>query len=524
MSAITVRGFAGRIPKFNDRQLPERHATRAENTDFRTFGITPLKGYALETQAPMTRVRGMHRTRYGRWIYFDDPTDVVDSVIGDDPYERIFFARHGQEPRVANRARAGVGSIRLGVPAPLDPPTISVRGDLGPEEEPESRTYAVTLVNEFGEEGPPSEPSEVVEVGPNQTVAVEVASLLSGLNSYAITSARIYRSSGGAFLYVAETPISLTSYSDDRPNVLLGEAVPSMNWYGPPDSLDGLVSVPGGFLAAWYGNQLLFSEQGLPHAWPFEFRQSVDWNIVGCGVSGNSVVVCTEGSPYIAQGSVPEAMQLQKVASEQSCTSRESIVSMLGGVVYASPEGLVSVSSTGVEVITERVFTKAQWRALNPETMRGLLWERLYICLHDNGAFLINPASPDAGVVDLPFATRSIDASFNDLSIGNLYIAIGNEIHKWGAGAEQRYTWKSRRFELVAPAVMKFAQVMADAYPVDITLVNDAGNEVTAQATSEAVVKLPSPAMSRSYSVQVSSTAEITSLVVSPTMQEMRSV
>ena len=524
MPAITLREFAGRIPKYNERRLPQSHATRAENSDFRTAGIKPLKGYAFEDEAPLARVRGMHRTRYGKWIYFDDPTDVVDSVIGDDPYERIFFVRRGQAPRVANRARAGVGSLRLGVPAPLNPPTISVYGELDPEEAVESRTYAVTLVNEFGEEGPPSRPSEVVEVGPNQTVAIEVAGLLSGLSSYAISSARIYRSSGDAFLFVAETPISLTSYSDDRSNMQLGEPIPSMSWYGPPDLLDGLTSVPGGFLAAWRGNQLLFSEQGLPHAWPFEFRQSVDWNIVGCGVSGNSVVVCTEGSPYIAQGSVPEAMQLQKVASEQSCASRESIVSMRGGVVYASPDGLVRVSATGVELITQNVFTESQWASLNPSTMRGLLWERLYICLHDEGAFLINPANPDAGIVDVSFVTGSITAAFNDLSIGDLYVAIGNRIYKWDAGEEARYTWRSRCFELPAPAVMKYAQVQAQDYPVDIAITNEAGEVVTARATSPDVVKLPTPAMSRSYTLQISASGEITSAAISSTMQAMRSV
>ena len=526
MPKITFREFSGRIPKYEDRNLPEKNATVADNTDLRTASIKPLKAPGLVGTSSTNNTQAIHRTRSNKWVYFDRPTDIVDSVVGDDPYNRLFYVDHNSPIRAVrtNYISNGTtnGSVLLGVPAPGSPTTVTVQGS--PEEGAtlESRAYVTTLVNGFGEEGPPSDPSPVVDVGPNQTVQVNLPNTAGLTSGYDISLVNIYRSSGGPYLFVSAVESSQSSFNDTVSNVGLGEPMPSVDWEKPPAVISGLVSVTGGFLGAWRGNQVLFSEFGLPHAWPQQYRQSVEWDIVGCGTAGNSVVVCTKGSPYIAQGAVPEAMQLQKIESDQSCVSRESIVSMRGGVVYASPEGLMRVSPNGAELITQQVFTEEQWQELYPSNMRGLLWERLYVCLYPGGAFGINPDNPSEGIVNLTFINNQYTASFNDLSVGDLYVAKGNQIFKWDSGDEASFTWKSKRAQLPAPDVIKYVQVTADFYPITVEVENGDGDSTSIDVQSEDPVKVPALGLSRSYYFSVSGTGRVVSMSASTTMQAMR--
>lgn len=64
---------------------------------------------------------------------------------------------------------------------------------------------------------------------------------------------------------------------------------------------------------------------------------------------------------------------------EQSCVSAESVASLPGGVIYASPDGLMLMTSSEQTLITEQTMTREQWAALGPETLMGTVHDGRYV-------------------------------------------------------------------------------------------------------------------------------------------------
>ena len=102
----------------------------------------------------------------------------------------------------------------------------------------------------------PSASSTDVDVRIGQSVTVSgFATVPSG---YTLTHRRIYRATAGVFLFVAEIPIASTSYSDSILAEDLGEELPSLTWLPPPDTLKGLINLPGGVMAGFTLKTLSF--------------------------------------------------------------------------------------------------------------------------------------------------------------------------------------------------------------------------------------------------------------------------
>jgi hypothetical protein len=94
---------------------------------------------------------------------------------------------------------------------------------------------------------------------------------------------------------------------------------------------------------------------------------SVDFPIVGLGVSGNAVVVCTTGQPAILTGVSPSSMSEAKLKFEEPCLSRGAILSTDAGVLYPSINGLILVTAQGQVTNTSAGWiTKERWAALTP--------------------------------------------------------------------------------------------------------------------------------------------------------------
>jgi hypothetical protein len=249
-----------------------------------------------------------------------------------------------------------------------------------------ARAYVYTWVTEYGEEGPPSLPS-VVNGWSNGTWNIEL--FTPTLNNMGggtdadgkvwpadrnIKTTRIYRSitnqSGqGTYFFVAEIPVTQASYVDTIPDnvVALNQQLLSYYWFGPPEDMQGIVPFPNGNAVGWRSNELWFSEAYRPHAWPAGYVLTTEFPIVGVGVCGQSIVVCTQGSPYVASGVNPSAMALTKVNLPEPCLHRASIVSTDTTVLYVSQNGLIQISQSGAGAnVTEGWITRERWQALTP--------------------------------------------------------------------------------------------------------------------------------------------------------------
>lgn len=530
MSLLRHRKFHGELPIAHPQVLPEPAAQVARNVKLWGGVLAALRDTALERNASTQVKPPLTIMKYTAniWLEWSSPVDVVRSPVGDDDFDRVFFTGTGDYPRVSSNALITSSSpphpsasLRLGVPAPSPPPNLSV-GGTATGEDTETRFYVTTYVNSFGEEGPPSPVSQEIEALTGQYVDIELPGV--PLGNYDITQVRVYRTTGELFQFVGGAAVATPSLRDTA--TIPGEELPSVTWHPPPDDLVGLITVAGGFLAGFRANEVLFSEAGLPHAWPLAFRLAVDYPVVGLASYANSVVVMTEGVPYVISGADPAAMTKAEVPLHQACVSKAGIVPMARGVVYPSPDGLVYISEGGSGLITEGVFDRDAWQALKPSSMRAVLWERRYLCFFDTGtqtgALVINPDAPEAGIVfiDAP----KVGALYNDLLDDAVYLAVGAQIRRWDAGAPRTYTWRSRPRDEPRPEVMGVVQVLADSYPVTLRVFADGEQQSQTVLLNARPVRGGGRRRARTYSVEVEGSGEVYEVVLASTMRELQEV
>ena len=181
---------------------------------------------------------------------------------------------------------------------------------------------------------------------------------------------RLYRSTGlaGTMQLVADNVG--TTYIDTLPDALiLGDELISTGWAQPPVGLQGVKVHPSGALVGFVGNLLCFSEPLQPHAWPVAYQLSTDRDIVGVGVFGSDIGVGTKGNPWLASGTEPASMTMEKVPGLYPCVSKRSIIGYGDGMIYASAHGLMFISRTGVSLFTDAHFSKEEWEKINASTM-----------------------------------------------------------------------------------------------------------------------------------------------------------
>ena len=362
---------------------------------------------------------------------------------------------------------------------------------------PESRVYVYTYLSTFGsvtEESAPSPASTVLTLYAGNTVTVNgfAAAPTSGYN---ITGIRIYRSVTGAttdnYLFVAEIPIATTSYNDSLTSAQLGEAIATIGWLPPPDDLDGLISHPSGALVGFSGNTVYFSEPFYPHAWPLAYAISLPDPIIGLGIYGTSIAVMTDRYPYIVTGSYPGAMSSERVPILEPCVSKQSIYSDEFGVVYASPNGMVSIGPSTRGVITNNLFAYNEWAEFLPSLIAGVVTNNQYFAIYpQNSNDLQTMVINRTDIPALSFISMQATAVHVDSKTAHLYYvdAVDGRIKHWDNDDlnPQQYNWKSKRF--VMPQATTFSAIKVDAdYDAigDISVYNQTVAEIEGRNTAK---------------------------------------
>jgi len=297
----------------------------------------------------------------------------------------------------ANNATQGMGypaTFSNGAPDPLNAgsvattPTFQIWGNLVGASIFEARGYVYTWVTEYDEEGPPSDPV-VVNGWSNavwtitlfqpepENLGNDYVDPADGLVKQAkrnITKTRIYRTISnqagmGTYFLVAEIPVSQGVYVDTNPDdqVALNEQMVSLYWFPPPEDLQEILAFPNGIAVGFRSNEIWFSEAYRPHAWPPGYVITTEFPIVGLGVAAQSIVACTQGTPYLVNGINPASMALTKINLTEPCLHRGSIVATDTAVLYISQNGLIQISQSGAGLnTTEGWITREKWQKLTP--------------------------------------------------------------------------------------------------------------------------------------------------------------
>ena len=562
--------FSGIAPGVAPRLLAEQFGQTAENIDFESGRLVPTKGntdtYTLQNGAR----RSIYFYRDTNWLeWSEDGVDVVPGPIPNDTNERLYFTGDDY-PRVGTAASMIAGSsgypsvaYRLGVPAPSAAPTLAKSGTAASEETPETRAYVFTLVTDLGEEGPPSAASATLEVTSTETVTVSMPSTSNPSGNYFFSTAakkRIYRSNTGSsftdFQLVDEVAFTATSYSDSKASTALGEVLPSGTWIGPPDDntalypdgpMLGLTAVGNGVMAGFSGKRFCLSEPFLPHAWPIDYRITLEEDIVDIAATGNGVVALTNGTPYFITGTDPAALTPVRIDLAQACVNKNSVVDMGEYVLYAAPDGLVAVAGASGEVVSRGLISVDQWNSsFHPTLIRAFRHEGTYVAFYNNGGSLggwvYDPRSSEAA-----FSTISVSyevrGGFEDPKSGQLYVIEGNKIRKYRGGTTNNtLTFKTKKFVTPSPISMAWVSVHAESYPVTVKVFGDGtlianyslseSSGVYTQTTTvpsgissgtlrEPVMRLPAVVASE-WEVEVSGAVAVNEICLAQSMDEIR--
>lgn len=274
---------------------------------------------------------------------------------------------------------------------------------------------------------------------------------------------RVYRSVSGVYTLVADNvPVATTSTTDGG---LTSTTLPSLTWDMPPADMRGLIAMENGVMVGFTGKEVCFSEPYRPHSWPVDYRQTVTYDVIGLGVFGQSVVVCTSGNPVVISGLHPESMSADPVKSPWPCVAKRGISSADFGVQYPSTVGMVLVGPGGASIVTRALYTAHEWKSLRPETFVAAFHDNRYVAGYspDDATDLVlffEPSEPAA----ISEANKRLTAIYVDADDGNLYIADSGAIYQWDAdtGLRFSYDWWSKEFLSINPITLTAIWVDAD--------------------------------------------------------------
>ena len=542
MAAVIIKRFSGISPAIDASLLPEDAATVAINTEMKDG---KLRGFRDSTLVAIPTKPGTKKSiyRFGQnnpseqvyWFTWTTDVDVVKAPIDEDTSERTIYTGDGPPKQTDNSlALTGGGTdypnnaYRLGLPAPnISGASFTVTGTAtDPANDPvRASAYVMTYVNSWGEESAPSGPSAVLSWYPGQSISITGLPGAPG-GAYNVTKKRLYRSATGntgtAYQFLVELPIGAGSYSDDAPQETLGELIETWGWEQLPDGASGIVLMANNIGAAFMNNTVYISVPNALYAYPPEYRLSTDSPIVGLGAFGQSLFVGTKSFPYVINGVDPSMLSMTKLDVNQACVSKRSIVPMMGGVVYATPDGLYHVTAGGMTPLTDQIFTRDQWQSYVPSSFHAYELDGRYIAFYNTGS--------ESGALVFDFSAKKVfhldlycTAAYNDPQKDALYLAIGSEIRKFNDGIAMPKRWRSKVFESPTEVNLGYAKVVADSYPVTFRLISGA-NVLHAQTVSGPLpFRLPRNALLR-FQLEVEGTRDVTLIAASETAQEIESV
>jgi hypothetical protein len=344
-------------------------------------------------------------------------------------------------------------------------------------------------------------------------------------SSYNILTKRIYRlnqsASGAQYQFVAEIPVATTTHTDTTLDASLGEVLASIEWDGPPAGIKGLIALPNGVMAGFVGNLLCLSVPKYPHAWPASYQKATDRDIVALGSFGTTIIVLTEGQPYIAVGNDPANVVMERIELALSCVSKRGVVDFGEFVLYPSPQGLAMVGPSARDLLTKDLMIAEEWTALfNPSTISAYYWQGKYVGFYTltNGAkagFLFDPKTMD--LVDLDFYAT---AGYHDKATGTLYLIVGGNIVSFsGANTYRDTDYLSKKFKFKMGGY-GCAKVLATSYPVTLDIIyRKIPFAVGLAVASDEPVRLPTYLVDE-CEIRIYGSKEVSAVLLASTMEE----
>lgn len=554
MATLTVGAFTGAVPNRDVRVLPDNTAAVAINQRPGSGGLDPVRAPRLIT-AMLAGTKAVYRIptgpihdpAAGYWMQFPDrDTDVVRSPIVNDGFERYYWASPSTGLKYATKANilangSGAG-LNTGVQVPASPVTLDVIAGTGNIENGKNtaprttRSYVVTFVSAYGEEGAPSPPAEATGHTDQDWRLRDIPQPVTVAGNTDITIIRVYRTVTAAsgltsFMRVVDLAVGTLIYMDRASDLSLSLVLDSENANPPPAGMQGLALMPNGVMVGFIGNNIYFSENFKPHSWPAAFTLTVPHPIVGLGVYGTSCVICTQGQPCVVTGNSGATMSLSTDALAMPCLSRQSIVVAPEGVYWASSVGLCLYTPSGASIVSDDLIGRDKWvNEFFPQTIDAVLVYGAYTFLTGNrdGVGVERAYTfPGGSVVEYEGIAGATDRSQVGLDIwsGRPWVIKDGALYEWlpADTAPLTYRWRSKEFQTPQPLNMGAGILYADgATPIRVRVWANGKLIATRDAVPGKAFRLPSGFKADVWQMEFEGAARLHKATLATSMAELK--
>lgn len=528
--------FGGLAPRITDRLLPETWATEATDLDTLRPALFPRRDLTLIESAPAAS-----KSVYwynNAWLYSTNEQSFVRSFQPNDTDDKLYYSDYPNNPKI----RSSGSTYNLGLPVP-DAVTFGTitRGDTTTDPTlNETWIYTYTYVDSFGFEGAAAEPASAGTIGTGATsVVLNFPSLPTG-SGINIDRIYVYRSLAGTdgsdfqFLVDLDAVTAAGSgYTDSIPSTELQEVLSAIDNLPPPYSTDAdgalrtLVSLSGNILAGFTDRTVHLSKPNLPHAWPESNKYPVPESIVGIVDVQGGLLVLTREASYVLFGGSPDAMQLERLPTEQNCICKESIVRLYNRVYWASTDGLVEYNNGSIAIVTEDLLTREQWQTVyDPTTLHAFAYEGQYIAFGTQ-AFIYDARSGDRRLTHFTSAL-TLDHVFRREDQDETYLLLNDgagshTLQTWGTnGTATAYTWRSKLKQFPKTLCPSYLRIYTpDDATVNVRLIFDDEEFLNTALPSNELIRLPLTTKVRLAQIEVSGTTPIEIIALSDSLQEI---
>jgi len=391
----------------------------------------------------------------------------------------------------------------------------------------ETTAYVYTYVttkgvapNAMQEESGPSNPSANVTFFLQTNPATGVVTMTPvqvtippAPNGEFITDYNLYRlvaqtDGSEVYQFVAQIAANFTTpvtYTDTIQDNELGIPLVTADFVPPPDNMQGIIALPNGIMAGFFANVLCLSAQNYPYAFPVGNQLSTDYPIVAIAPVDTSVLVLTAAEPYTAFGNDPAAYNMSKETAPCGCVAKRSVAThRAAGAIYASGTGLWAYRGLGqLANLTENIFDRDQWNAINPTSIIGAVYDDLYFFWYNSsslglGGYMFDVRKTGNGIVALDYHVTAVfldpqsdhlqftpDSSFYPIN-GSVVAAPSNLLGTWeiGPGIRPR-SWQRQEYLYPRPVCFQLCRVYADDYAsVTISIASEQGVAFAGAVTS----------------------------------------
>lgn len=459
--------FSGIIPSRRKKLLPKGYATIAHDVD---LSHASLKSFLEPRFIKQAEETATYLYSWGCDLLTWDKCVSVAEWIPDCP--RLFITGNADYPQVITKEGDDLVYRRLGVLAPPTPPIAQFSTAHGEEKDTDrSVAYMITFVNNFGEEGGASPPSNDVVIRDGE--AVNLTFRYNPPFEYDIKKLRIYRRETGFrtglekeqtmdtyWFFLTELPIGTREWTDTMSITDIGWAYEHIDTREPPANLENITALTEtAILAGSVRNKVLFSHNLEPHNWELSQELTLDDNVVAMGSLGSWLYVATDGYPYRIQADngcdKMECRQVNKYLQPFpmiNCHTGHGAVITPMGFIYATTDGLVLLSENNSTIITNDLFSQDDWRMLAPHTARLAYYKGALYCVTDKISFILwldtNTYADTKYKKLTTISDKPIDMVVNRQ--GELLLLQNDrKIEQWNAGDRLRpYKWQSSSIDL----------------------------------------------------------------------------